>query len=263
MSKWRLLDLIEFILSCILIIILSYEIISDYKNNLYLTFELMRNLIWSILFVLYIYQIIINQNRYSFIKDNIIFLIILIPEKVIVRLLSICYLIRTLSAEQVIKLTKCIMILLIIVFIKNIIKRYKKITLQSYAIVGTIITIMFGAMGFKAVEDITFSNALWWSFVTATTVGYGDITPITDIGRVIASILMIGGVVFVSMLTASIVSRFMSGKNKINGDSYKEKMIYDIKESIDDIDNLSDDDIDKICTILKELKSNKIKADKR
>ncbi|PQP54204.1 potassium channel family protein, partial [Mycolicibacterium austroafricanum] len=38
------------------------------------------------------------------------------------------------------------------------------------------------------------AEALWWSMETITTVGYGDLTPVTSTGRVIAVLLMIGGI---------------------------------------------------------------------
>jgi len=51
------------------------------------------------------------------------------------------------------------------------------------------------------------SDALWWSIVTATTVGYGDLVPVTNYGRLLASALMIIGVAFISILTSYITSR--------------------------------------------------------
>ena len=51
-------------------------------------------------------------------------------------------------------------------------------------------------------------NAFWWSIVTATTVGYGDIVPITQTGKIIASFLMIFGIVSIAMLTSIITSAF-------------------------------------------------------
>ncbi len=52
----------------------------------------------------------------------------------------------------------------------------------------------------------TFGNALWWAFVTITTVGYGDYTPITETGRLIAVGLMIGGIALLGVVTATLAS---------------------------------------------------------
>jgi voltage-gated potassium channel len=51
-----------------------------------------------------------------------------------------------------------------------------------------------------------FGEALWWSITTITTVGYGDITPVTSTGRVIAVLLMIGGISLVGSITATLAS---------------------------------------------------------
>jgi voltage-gated potassium channel len=52
----------------------------------------------------------------------------------------------------------------------------------------------------------SFGKALWWSITTVTTVGYGDVYPITNTGRVIAVMLMIGGISLVGVVTAAIAS---------------------------------------------------------
>lgn len=51
-----------------------------------------------------------------------------------------------------------------------------------------------------------FGEALWWSVTTITTVGYGDLTPVTTTGRVIAVLLMIGGITLVGSITATLAS---------------------------------------------------------
>lgn len=55
---------------------------------------------------------------------------------------------------------------------------------------------------------VNFGDALWWTCVTITTVGYGDFAPITALGRVLAVILMAGGVFILGTATATIVSYF-------------------------------------------------------
>ena len=52
----------------------------------------------------------------------------------------------------------------------------------------------------------TFSDALWWSAVTVTTVGYGDHFPTTPAGRVIGVVLMVFGITMLSTLTAYVAS---------------------------------------------------------
>ncbi|HVW80856.1 MAG TPA: potassium channel family protein [Mycobacteriales bacterium] len=50
---------------------------------------------------------------------------------------------------------------------------------------------VLGAIWFAAVENISVPSALYWSVTTATTVGYGDITPHTHTGRFIAVLVML------------------------------------------------------------------------
>lgn len=50
----------------------------------------------------------------------------------------------------------------------------------------------------------TYGEALWWAVVTVTTVGYGDVTPHTTLGRVIASGLMITGIGTIGLLAGQV-----------------------------------------------------------
>lgn len=52
----------------------------------------------------------------------------------------------------------------------------------------------------------SFDDAVWWSVVTLSTVGYGDYYPVTGSGRLIAVALMIGGVALVGVITATLSS---------------------------------------------------------
>jgi voltage-gated potassium channel len=52
----------------------------------------------------------------------------------------------------------------------------------------------------------TYGDALWWAVATVTTVGYGDIVPKTTVGRFVASLLMITGFAFLSLITGTIAS---------------------------------------------------------
>ena len=60
----------------------------------------------------------------------------------------------------------------------------------------------------------TAEDAIWWAYVTITTVGYGDKFPVTTEGRVIAAILMTAGVGLFGTFTAYVSSWFLSGDKK-------------------------------------------------
>ena len=55
-------------------------------------------------------------------------------------------------------------------------------------------------------------DAIWWSFVTITTVGYGDFYPTTLGGRIIGAVVMLFGIGFLGMFTATIASIFVERK---------------------------------------------------
>ena len=57
-------------------------------------------------------------------------------------------------------------------------------------------------------------DALWWAIVTLTTLGYGDITPVTVIGKIIASVMIILGVMIVAIPAGLLASELVDQRNK-------------------------------------------------
>ena len=56
----------------------------------------------------------------------------------------------------------------------------------------------------------TLGDALWWSFVTVTTVGYGDFYPVTTWGRITACFIMATGLLTLAVVTAQVASSFVA-----------------------------------------------------
>jgi voltage-gated potassium channel Kch len=63
---------------------------------------------------------------------------------------------------------------------------------------------------FDAKDFPNFGRSLWWAVQTVTTVGYGDVTPQTVAGRIIAAVVMLQGVAFLAVVTATITSAFVA-----------------------------------------------------
>jgi len=63
-------------------------------------------------------------------------------------------------------------------------------------------------------EFQSFGDALWWSIVTISTVGYGDKVPITLAGRIVSTITIISGLILISLFTATVSSVFVARKIK-------------------------------------------------
>jgi len=101
-----------------------------------------------------------------------------------------------------------------------------------------------------------FGDALWWSLVTTTTVGYGDISPESTGGRILAGILMLVGIGFLGMVTGSMatffVDRISQSKNEVKK-SFAEEQIEFIKKQLDDIEKMNQEDIETLTASIKNI----------
>ena len=70
--------------------------------------------------------------------------------------------------------------------------------------------LLFGYLFYVSEPDVrSLGDGIWWALVTITTVGYGDITPLTTLGRVIASSLMLLGLGLIATITAIVSAKFI------------------------------------------------------
>ena len=76
------------------------------------------------------------------------------------------------------------------------------------------------ACAVRIVEPETFptlADALWWALVTMSTVGYGDISPVTGSGKLVAVPLLIGGIAVFGVLTANLATLMVKEQNEAPG----------------------------------------------
>jgi len=96
------------------------------------------------------------------------------------------------------------------------------------------------------------SEGIWWAWVTVTTVGYGDVVPVSTAGRIFASLLILMGICLVSLITAN-VSAYLLAKSTQKELRYEQrelKKLLDVEQRIDSLEQ-------KLDVILDELRKNK------
>jgi voltage-gated potassium channel len=110
-------------------------------------------------------------------------------------------------------------------------RRVAKIANARSVTLGLAVTFVLLALLGAVVERIvdphdfpTIGLALWWSLQTVTTVGYGDVVPTTDVGRLIGGAELVIGVSFIAFLTAGVTSTVVEGaRAKAEGASRDEQ----------------------------------------
>ncbi len=80
------------------------------------------------------------------------------------------------------------------------------------------IAIFFTEKGAAGANITSASDAIWWGLVTITTVGYGDLYPVTNEGRVVGAILLFAGIALFSVLTAFIANAFLAPRKAAHRD---------------------------------------------
>ncbi|MFF5565827.1 potassium channel family protein [Streptomyces sp. NPDC012623] len=86
----------------------------------------------------------------------------------------------------------------------------------AWAALGVVVVLLLGSWIIVPFERpapratiTSFPLALWWSVETATTVGYGDLYPVTLAGRLVAGVVMLVGISVFSIVTASLATWFV------------------------------------------------------
>jgi voltage-gated potassium channel len=94
------------------------------------------------------------------------------------------------------------------------------------------------------------TDGIWWAWVTVTTVGYGDVVPVSPEGRVFASLLILMGICLVSLITAN-VSAYLLSKSSQKELRYEQRQLrklLDMEEKIEGLEKKIDDMLKEIHT---------------
>jgi len=89
-----------------------------------------------------------------------------------------------------------------------------------------LLTVILGSMMYVIESDVnskftSIPTSIYWAIVTLTTVGYGDISPITPLGKAFASIIMILGYAIIAVPTGIVTAKFVNADRKETGRTCK------------------------------------------
>ena len=253
MNKKCVYDFFIGLLALMLTLMLIIEIFINIPKEVSWTFYYIDNIVRLIFIGDYVTRLAISKEKRNLIKENLIDLFSIFSIRFYVRVLGFTIIPSKVNSSYCIKAIKSIMLIICAIKFKIRVKDEIRKSRLNFLLVVSTIFIVIGAVLISIVEGMSIGDALWWSFVTFTTVGYGDILLKTQLGKAIAVLLMIIGIGVIGVITTSITLYIINGGKKIEK-TYEEKVIEDIKSMLDNFDDLSNEDLDNIVKILKALK---------
>lgn len=148
-------------------------------------------IVWASFAVDYIARLLLSGNKGRFVRTHKLdLLMVLLP---MLRLLRVFLLLRrSLASVSTEKIAGSIVSIVIAVVVISAFFMWR----VEYDAPGATIT--------------TFGAAIWRAVVTTTTVGYGDYTPVTAVGRGIAIVLMIVGIRLIGTVSATVAAWFVT-----------------------------------------------------
>ncbi|WP_367333635.1 potassium channel family protein [Limosilactobacillus sp.] len=180
----------------IILIVLSYGSVIDINHGYP---ELLNNAILIIFTIDYFARLFLAKDKKKFFKENIFDLLSIIPVSASFNLFRFARIGRLVIVFRLVRL----------IGLTGKLNRLLKINGLIYIIYTSIAILIVSASMYSISEHVPYGESLWWAIATATTIGYGDISPHTFLGKLAAILLMVIGIGFVGVLTSSLTNFFI------------------------------------------------------
>ncbi len=154
--------------------------------------------IWGVFVVDYATRLALSTDKRAFVRANVVDLLAILPADQF----------RALRLLRVLRLVRGVTLLTRVLRDLRGIRETNGLGWVLLVAVG-VISASAAAVRFMEPTIDSWPDAFWWATVTATTVGYGDISPESGAARVVAVVLMLVGIGTIGMLTASIATYFL------------------------------------------------------
>jgi len=208
-NQLGILNLVVFVLSVYVLLAILIDTIFVLPEETSILLSYIDNTICVFFFTEFCVRFFQAENKLKFMRWGWVVLISSVPAISYLRAGRILRLIRLLRLIRAFRSTQN--------FLNHVFRNKAQGALTSVAILAVLL-IIFSSIAILQVEKDPNSNiksaedAIWWSYVTITTVGYGDKFPVTTEGRVIAAVLMTAGVGLFGTFTAYVASWFVAEK---------------------------------------------------
>jgi voltage-gated potassium channel len=204
------------ILSLYVVIELAIEVIIPFPENIQKILDNIDFAICMVFILDFSIGLFTSPGKAKYLKSHWFDLISSIPFSSIFRLLRIIRIVRIVRLAKLAKLLRGIKAIrpIVIALTKNKLRSI----LVSYIIALTFV-LFYCSLGFymceKETNDMvkTYGDAIWWGFITVTSVGYGDVFPKSTEGRLFGMALALCGMGLFSLVTAELSSKFLKYLN--------------------------------------------------
>lgn len=185
------------VVALLFIVAYAWDVIGNLHGAADLTAQLIIWGTWAVFVVDYVVQLVLAERRWHWFYTHLLeFFVVVLPVLRPLRLLRLVTLWTVLQRAATGTLRGRVAMYVI--------------ATASMLIFIAALAVLEAERGAVHAHIKNFGDALWWAFATISTVGYGDLTPVTATGRLVAVALMIAGVATLGVVTATLASWLVS-----------------------------------------------------
>jgi len=168
----------------------------DLPDWLRTTLDVVTVLAWPVFLADYLLRLVLADQRWRFVKQNWVDgVAVLLPLLRPLRVISLVRVARVLDRRLTLTL-------------HGRVAAYVTLT-ASLVVFMASLAVYDAERGAPDASITSYGDAVWWALTTITTVGYGDEYPVTGQGRLVAVLLMVGGIALLGVVTAAVASWFV------------------------------------------------------
>ena len=264
MSKRAITEIIIGVLAVVSVILIAVEALDYVEERANLSVYLADLAICIIFAVEFLFRLRSSESKMKFLRNNGFEILAMIPAIALYELETIPAIPLVFRSLRLVRVVRVVLMLARARRVFNRIGRfvYRSQLLALFSI--TVAIIFLGAFvvlvldsGMESAQITSFSDAVWWSISTITTVGYGDIVPSSPAGRIMGMILMIVGIgvmaAFISQVSTTLVESRIN--RNMETSNLKSVLIAEIKDKLDNIDELSDGEMSLLLQTIQALRT--------